>query len=336
MRCSIMIEPGDGQPYAVVRDLARQAERLGFAGVYCSDHYVPAFEWLGQGSPDSWALLAALATDTEVIALGTMVTPVTLRRVTTLAKIVTTVAGIADARQPALRRATAAESRVHLGLGAGWLAAEHEYYGLPLGDPAERFDRLEEHLEALRNLWDPDVPRTTLDGDHVTLSAAPFEPKPSPRPRIILGGRGRGRMPRLAARYADELNVPFLPVDELPVHRRLLVQACRDVGRDPADVAFSAKRGVLVGRTTAELRERAARLMRLAGDERPVDEYLAWLSRRWIIATGSQIAEQVDALERAGVDHLVLQHLLTDDIDMLDVICDHVDVEAAPSPMGSA
>lgn len=316
-----MIEPDGGQPYTTVRDLARHAEALGFAGFYCSDHYEPAFEWFEHGAPDSWVLLAALAVDTSDIALGSLVTPVTIRRVSTLAKTVTTVAAIAG-------RSSSGESRVHLGLGAGWLESEHDHYGLPLGDPRERFDRLEEHVDALTHLWDPAEDHTTVMGRHVTVRQAPFAPKPVPRPRIILGGRGKVRMPLLAARYADELNVPFLPLDEIPAHRQLLAEACRDVGRDPAEVAFSAKRGILAGRTSAELRRRAARLQALASDARTVDDYLAWLSRRWIIGTPEQIGSQIAALERVGVDHLVLQDLLPDDLDMLDVIADHVLVEA--------
>lgn len=317
MRCSVMIEPDGGQPYTIVRDLARRAETLGFAGFYCSDHYEPAFDWFTQGAPDSWALLAALAVDTTEIALGSLVTPVSIRRVSTLAKTVATVATIAD-------QSGAAASRVHLGLGAGWLEAEHGHYGLSFGDPGERFDRLEEHVEAITHLWDPEEERTTLAGRHVVLDDAPFAPKPRPRPRIILGGRGKVRMPRLAARYADELNVPFLPIDEMAAHRGLLVRACRDVGRDPADVKFSAKRGVLVGRTTAELRDRASRLRSLASDPRSIDEYLDWLASRWIVGTPDRCTEQLVALERAGVDHLVLQHLMPDDLDMLDVVAERV------------
>lgn len=317
----MMIEPDGGQPYSVVRALARHAEARGFARFLCSDHYEPAFEWFAHGAPDSWTLLAALAADTRRIGLGTLITPVTLRRLSTLAKAVTTVAAIADHG-----RQRTAGSRVHLGLGAGWLESEHEHYGLPFGPPRERFDRLAEHLEALRRLFDVDEHRTTFVGDHVTVRHAPFAPKPDPRPWIVLGGRGRVRMPRLAAAYADELNVPFLPLDQLAGHRALLDDACRDIGREPASIVLSAKRGVLTGRTAADVRSRATRMRDLASDSRTVDDYLAWLSGRWIVGSGSQMAEQVKALEEAGVEHLVLQHLLPDDLDMVDVIADHVEV----------
>lgn len=322
MRCSVMIEPDGGQPYALVRALARHAEARGFARFLCSDHYEPAFEWFAHGAPDSWTLLAALAADTRHIGLGTLITPVTLRRLSTLAKAVTTVAAIADG--PGERRT--AGSRVHLGLGAGWLQSEHEHYGLSFGPPRERFDRLAEHLEALRRLFDLQEHRTTFVGDHVTVREAPFAPKPDPRPWIVLGGRGRVRMPQLAAVYADELNVPFLPLDQLAGHRALLDEACRNIGREPASIVLSAKRGVLTGRTASDVRDRAARMRDLAADDRSVDDYLAWLSERWIVGTGSQIVEQVKELQDAGVEHLVLQHLLPDDLDMLDVVAEHIEV----------
>ena len=103
--------------------------------------------------------------------------------------------------------------RVELGLGAGWFEAEHTAYGIPFPDTGERFDRFEEqladHHRAVGDAGGRAVLRST--GEHYTLADSPALPKPvqSPRPPVIIGGGGQARTPALAARYADEFNIPF-------------------------------------------------------------------------------------------------------------------------------
>ena len=317
MRVSLMVDPEGGVRYGTLAAMARYAEELGFAGLYLSDHYDAVFGWHGPGAPETWALLAGLMRETERIALGTLVTPVTLRRFATLVKLVATVGLLADDRDET------GPSRVHLGLGAGWLESEHDRFGVPFPHPTTRFDMLEEHLRAIHAVWKhPGVP-VTFAGAHVRLADAQFSPLPK-RPRIVLGGKGRVRMPRLAARFADELNVPFVSLSELTMLRQLLHDACREIDREPDSIVFSAKRGILVGSTRSELEDRATTMQALAGDDRSTPDYLDWLRTRWIVGVPDEAAAQVAELRRAGVEHLILQHLLPHDLDMLSTVRDEV------------
>lgn len=331
MRVSVMIDPEGTVGYGTVVALARHIEELGFDGLYLSDHYDAVFGWHGPGAPETWVLLAGLMRDTKRIALGTLVTPVTLRRFGTLVKTVATV-GLMDHPDSA----TSPNPRLHLGLGAGWLAPEHHGIGAPFPSARERFDMLEEHLRAWHALWDAGTEPLSFDGQHVTLAEFRLTPRPTMRPRIILGGRGRVRMPRLAATYADELNVPFVPLEELRVLRTLLHDACKAVGREPASITFSAKRGILVGATRCELEHRARSMQELAGDDRATAAYIDWLRTRWIVGTPAEAAEQVSGLRESGVEHLILQHLLPHDLSMLTTTSEEVLALDADSTLSAA
>jgi alkanesulfonate monooxygenase SsuD/methylene tetrahydromethanopterin reductase-like flavin-dependent oxidoreductase (luciferase family) len=212
MRINLMIDPEKGMTYAELVALARRAEALGFEALYRSDHYASVFDRDGVGSTDAWATLAGLARDTQRIMLGTLVSPATFRPPAQLAKVVATVAemagttprepeGLLDAA-PSRPSAVAGASRVHLGLGTGWLASEHLQYGFPFDDVGTRFRRLEELLQVIRGLWDPAQNPFSFEGQFERLVEARFLPKPNPRPRIIVGGRGRTKTMRLAVTYA--------------------------------------------------------------------------------------------------------------------------------------
>ena len=104
--------------------------------------------------------------------------------------------------------------RVELGLGAGWFDDEHTGYGIPFPPLGERMDRLEEQLEIITGMWTtPEGETFSFAGRDYEVTDSPALPKPvqRPRPPVIVGGAGARRTPALAARLADEFNVPFHP-----------------------------------------------------------------------------------------------------------------------------
>ena len=171
MRICLMIEGQEGVTWEQWLALAQAAEGAGLDGLFRSDHYRSIVRGDPAGSLDAWATLAALAARTERIRLGTMVSPVTFRPASVLAKNVVTVDHISD-------------GRVELGIGAGWYESEHAAYGFPFLTTRERLDELDRQLEEIERQW------TTADD---------VWPKPvqQPRPPIIVGG---GAKPRTVAR----------------------------------------------------------------------------------------------------------------------------------------
>jgi alkanesulfonate monooxygenase SsuD/methylene tetrahydromethanopterin reductase-like flavin-dependent oxidoreductase (luciferase family) len=325
MRISLMIEPQEGMTYADILRVARHAEALGFEALYRSDHYASVFDQNGLGSTDAWATLAGLARDTKRIGLGTLVSPATFRPAANLAKVVATVAQMASTASAATGSTAAAPaSRVHLGLGTGWLASEHIQYGFPFDDLRTRFRRLEEVLEVVRGLWDPERETFSFEGKFEVVDDARFLPTPEPRPRIIVGGRGPVRTVRLAVGYADELNIPSATPDECRELRAMLDAACERAGRDPATITFSLMTGCLVGANERDLTARAVRLDALAATYPRLADYRQRLAVRGIVGTPEHAADQLGRLAEAGVERVMLQHLFPDDLELLDVLADEI------------
>jgi alkanesulfonate monooxygenase SsuD/methylene tetrahydromethanopterin reductase-like flavin-dependent oxidoreductase (luciferase family) len=218
---------------ARVYDEFQMAEDLGFDHAWLVDHLVDT-----DGPPDhpileAWTLLAAIAARTKRIRLGVLVTSNTFRHPAVLLKEAVTVDHISG-------------GRLNLGLGCGWHADEHRRYGIDLPEPAERVDRFAEAVEMIALLMSQ--PRTTFRGRHYRLDDAPLEPRPIQRPRIpILIAAHRPRMLRIAARFADQWDtfaaLPGTATDgvttDIEERIRALDDACREVGRDPAEIRRS-------------------------------------------------------------------------------------------------
>lgn len=316
MRLNVMLEPQEGMRYRDLTAVAQRAEQLGvFDAMYRSDHYTSTSGRTGVRSTDAWATLAGLARETERIKLGTLVSPVSFRSAGNLAKVVATVAEMAGRVD--------GEPRIHLGLGTGWLEREHEEFGFPFEDIGTRFARLEEHLQVVRGLWSGSQP-FSFQGRFVHIEAAHFSEHPDPLPRVIVGGSGRVRTPRLAARYADELNTIFQSPDGCRTMRQAMDAACETEGRDPASLPLTLMTGCLVGATRVELEQRARRLLERRGDGHAVGDFLDRQGATAVIGTPGQALERIAALGEVGVEAVMLQHLLYDDLDMLELIATEI------------
>jgi alkanesulfonate monooxygenase SsuD/methylene tetrahydromethanopterin reductase-like flavin-dependent oxidoreductase (luciferase family) len=313
MRLSMMLEPQEGLSYEQQLAVAKRAEATGFAGMYRSDHYSSVAERAGLASTDAWAAIAGLARETERITLGTMVSPVTFRRAGNLAKVVATVAEMAGTVD--------GQPRVHLGMGTGWLETEHRQHGFPFEDVGTRFRRLEEHLAVVRGLWDPKHDPFDFDGEFVTIRQGRFAPAPDPRPRVIVGGTGKRTTPRLAARYADELNTVFQSAQGCRTMREALDAACDEQGRDPASIPLTLMAGCVVGASEADFRARVERMLPAGGS---VDGWMRERAGTWIIGPPERAAQHLGELAQAGVTGVLLQHQDPADLDMLDIVMTEV------------
>src|SRR4051812_23987641 len=231
MRICLMVEGQEGVSWEQWRALACAAEGVGIEALFRSDHYLSILRGSPAGSLDAWATLAALAAVTDRIRLGTIVSPVTFRSASVLAKNAVTVDHVSN-------------GRVELGIGAGWYEDEHDVYGLPFPRPRERFDELDRQLQEIHRQWAP---------------ASDMWPKPvqQPRPPIIVGGAAKPRSVAAAVRFADEYNTTFPSVEDAKARRRIVDDAAREAGREP--LVFSMMCGCVVGRDRKEAKERLAR-----------------------------------------------------------------------------
>jgi F420-dependent oxidoreductase-like protein len=304
MRLVIFTEPQQGATYADQLRVARAAEAAGFDGFFRSDHYLAMGVEGLPGPTDAWLTLAALAVQTSRIRLGTMVSSATFRLPGPLA--------ISVAQADAM-----SGGRVELGLGSGWFEAEHAAYGIPFPPLGERFDRLAEQLEIITGLWaTPAGEKYDFQGKHYQLSDSPALPKPvqSPRPTVIVGGKGPKRTPALAARFADEFNVPLAPAELAAPQFQRVREACGAIGRTELPV-FSVAATICVGRDDAEVRRRAEAIGRPASRIR---------EEGGIVGTTAEAVEAIGRYAEAGATRFFLQTLDLTDLDHLDLVASEV------------
>lgn len=307
MRLCVFIEPQLGASYEDQLAVARRAEECGFDGFFRSDHFLTMGAHDGLPGPtDAWVTLGALGRETSRIRLGTLVTSATFRPPGLLAVSVAQVDAMSG-------------GRVELGLGTGWFEAEHRAYGFPFPPLAERFDRLAEQLEIVTGLWSTPVGETfTFHGTHYEVTDSPGLPKPvqSPYPPVIVGGKGKRRTAALAARFADEYNVPFGTVDEVRDCYAAVAAACAAAGRDEAarPLARSVALTVVCGRDDAEVRRRAEAIGRS-----PVQVRTSGLC-----GTPGEVADRIGRYAELGASRVFLQVIDMADLDHLDLIAAEV------------
>jgi alkanesulfonate monooxygenase SsuD/methylene tetrahydromethanopterin reductase-like flavin-dependent oxidoreductase (luciferase family) len=132
--------------------------------------------------------------------------------------------------------------QLELGIGAGWNEDESRAYGIELGTPAQRSDRLEEACKVLTSLMSP-AETSTFTGRYFQLTDARCDPKPvqKPHPPICIGGNGEKRTLRTAARYAQHWNFDSGTPEEFRRLRGVLHRHCADIHRDPSTILLSGQ-----------------------------------------------------------------------------------------------
>jgi len=305
VRLRIFTEPQQGATYDDLLAVARTAEELGFDAFFRSDHYLRMGDGdAGPGPTDAWITLAGLARETSRLRLGTLVTASTFRLPGPLAIVV--------AQVDAMSR-----GRVELGIGAGWFDDEHRAHGIPFPSTRERFDRLEEQLAIITGMWTTPVgERFSYHGRYYELTDSPALPKPvqQPHPPIIIGGYGTKRTPALAARYAQEFNLPFPPLDVYREYVERVRQACTDARRDPATLRTTVALVVCCGRDEAEFRRRADAI------GREPDE----LRANGAAGLPGEVVDRLQAFAAAGAETAYLQVLDVSDLEHLGLIASEV------------
>ncbi|GIF16398.1 TIGR03560 family F420-dependent LLM class oxidoreductase [Actinoplanes teichomyceticus] len=281
--------------WTAMLDVARLAERGPWDSLWLVDHLHTLPVATDEATYEVWALMAALAATTARIRLGQMCTCAGFRNPALLAKIAATTDVISG-------------GRVDVGLGAGWYEAEWRAYGYDFPPLGERLGRLRESVEILHRLWTEG--RATLDGRYHRVSGAVCRPLPLQRggiPMWIAGGGEKVTL-RLAARHATYTNFTGDP-DGFRHKSAVLAGHCRDVGRDFATIRRSASYKVVIGETTAEVRDTLRRLRaryeRLVGAEqaeRICRDYASGL----LVGTAEQVAERLLRMRALGLAYAMV------------------------------
>ncbi|MGD0691441.1 MAG: LLM class F420-dependent oxidoreductase [Acidimicrobiales bacterium] len=305
MELRVFTEPQQGATYEDLLRVAKESERLGFGAFFRSDHYLHMGSVSGLPGPtDAWITLAGLARETSTIRLGTLMSAATFRLPGPLAIAVAQVDQMSG-------------GRVELGIGTGWFANEHAAYGIDFPPLGERFDRLEEQLAIITGLWEtPEGQTFNYDGEHYQLTESPALPKPvqRPRPPVLIGGGGKVRTPQLAARYAQEFNMPFNSLDATSSQFQRVRAACDSSGRGGDSIILSAAQVLCVGENEAEIEHRASRI------GREVTE----LRANGLAGTVDEVIEKIQSFAAIGAQRMYLQVLDLADLDHLNLVAEQV------------
>lgn len=301
MELGLMVEPQAGGTYRRLLELARWAEDRNLDAFARSDHYLDGGR--SDRATDALTTLAGLARDTSKIALLPMVAPLTFHHPSRLAKTAATIDEMSG-------------GRFSLGVGTGWMEAEHEAFGLDFPDLRERFSRLFETLAYLRAAFSGS---DGFQGRHYRLAAIDVLPRPSAM-RLVVGGSGMHKTPRLAGRFADEYNMFACDEETLRKRRDTMEAAAGETGRDAASIMVSFAAPVIIAATEAGFEEEVERRATRAGIG--VDEYTARVEgRNFLTGTPQRAAETMHRIEALGVDRIYLQrycHLDDVDTELLD------------------
>ena len=297
---AIMIEGQNGLNWLRWQKIAQAVESLGFAGLYRSDHYTNA------NPPDIdslelWVSLTWLASHTQRIEFGPLVTPVSFRHPTMTARMAAAVDDLSG-------------GRFTLGLGAGWQEREHDHFGWDLLDVPRRFQRLEEGLEVITRLLNSDTP-VDFSGEFYRLKEAILLPRPQRRggPPILIGGNGPKRTLPLVVKYASEWNAVYIPPDEFAKRNRQLNEMLAANGRAPSSVRRSLMTGCYFGRDEAEVQMKLGKRSRDDLRKQGV-----------VIGTAAEVMDQLGEYARVGVQRIMLQWLDLDDLDGLEAMAKSV------------
>ena len=259
---------------------AREAESSGFDTVLVMDHF---YQLPGIGTPDqpmmeAYSTLAALAASTSTIQVSALVTGNTYRNPAILAKTVSTLDVISH-------------GRAILGIGAGWFELEHEQLGIEFDSFTERFEKLDEALQIIHPMLRDQRPDFTGTWYHV--HGAMNVPRFRESIPIMLGGQGERKTFRLAARYADHMNI-ICAIDDLPRKVQVLKQRAEEIDRDPATLKTSYLASVALVDSQAEA---DAVLAQVPEDRRS----------RAFVGTADVLAERIqESILGAGVDGVIV------------------------------
>ena len=266
---------GVEQLFPTVIAQAREAESAGFDSVFVMDHFyqLPMLGDPDQPMLEAYTALGALATATERVQLGTLVTGNTYRNPTLLAKIITTLDVVS-------------QGRAVLGIGTGWFELEHDQLGFDFGTFTDRFNRLDEALEIILPMIKGERP--TFSGKWYRAENALANPRYRDHVPLMIGGSGEKKTIPLAARHFDHLNV-ITGFDDLPGKVKVVRERCEEIGRDPATLETSMLLTVLLDESGKQ------------------DQIPAEMSQRMLAGSADFIAEQVQAkVLDAGIDGVLI------------------------------
>jgi len=275
----------EGIDFPSIREAAELCDELGYHSLWFYDHL------LGMGGAEQdilepWTLMAALASVTERVKLGTMVLCNSFRPPSLLAKMAATLDNISG-------------GRLEFVLGGGWFEKEYRSYGYPFPDTVTRIEQLREAVQIIRAMWTEE--KAFFIGKHYSIEEAYCNPKPvqKPHPPIQIGGSGEKHLLRVVAELADGWNCPATHAELFDTKLEALKAHCADIGRDFSEIQISEQTVCVIAKDEAELAEKLPKGQRRYG-------FFGDISKTGIIGTPEECIRRIRAKTEKGVSKFTI------------------------------
>jgi F420-dependent oxidoreductase-like protein len=288
-----------------LKNLVSKAENSGFDSFWVMDHF-HQIQFVGKPEDpmlEGWTVLSMLAGITTKIKLGTLVTGIIYRYPSVLAKIASTLDVLS-------------KGRLFMGLGAAWNEQESLAYGINFPSNQERLLRLEETIQIIRKMW-TEEPCASFNGKYFQIINAYCNPKPiqKPSPPILVGGSGERKTLKIVAKYADACNL-FGSTESIKKKLDILKEHCKSVGRD-FDSILKTKLGTIVLDDNREAaKDRVKETFRGVPEEQ-IKEFV-------IYGTPEDILKQIEALQQAGIQYLIVNLEPSRELEALDTFANKI------------
>jgi F420-dependent oxidoreductase-like protein len=296
----VQIEPQYGFTYKKIKDIASEAEKLGFESIWISDHFFMTRDSLEINCLECWTLLTALACETKKLRLGAMVSAQSYRNPALLANVAASLDNISG-------------GRLNFGIGAGWKEVEYRAYGYKFLGAGRRIKQLDETIEIAKRMWTEE--KATYIGKYYKVEEALCMPKPLQKPLPIwVGGTGNKTL-RVAAKHSHAINFAWTQTPSFFEERlNVLKKHCENIGTDFEQIKKSAGLMLSISDiTNQEKVERDPRYIRYLSRQKPV-----------MIASSEEVAERIKEYIALGVTHFILRFHFGEEITNMRTFMDQV------------
>lgn len=282
--------------FELAKSIATKAEKLGYTSVWAYDHFMPHYSYGPlETKPmfECYTLLAAIASITNKVKIGQVVTCNSYRPPSLLAKIGATLDAISN-------------GRLEFGIGAGWYEEEYTAYGYQYPKDSVRIEQLDEALHIIKAMWTDT--KATYSGKYYSIKEAICNPKPlqKPHPVIMVGGSGEKLLLRVVAKHADRYNHPFGTPDELKHKVEVLKEHCKSIGRDHKEIEKSVLIRVIVANSDKEV-EHIVR--KVKNKDETIEQYLDRTNGKIAVGTPEQVLADLNKYIQHGITHFILHFM---------------------------
>jgi len=280
--------------YEFARNISLVAEKLGYDSLYAYDHLIPHFRGdIEKNIFECFILLSSIASITNKIKIGQVVTCNSYRNPSLLSKMISTLDIISN-------------GRIEMGIGAGWYKDEYIAYGYDFPSDVSRISQLDEALTVVKKLWTEE--RASFTGNHYRILNAICMPKPiqKPHPIIMIGGAGERYLLKVVAKHANRYNLFFGKPQDIKRKISILNGYCMNIGRNLKEIEYSVVLPCIIGESEEEVHKI---LLKNQRKDKTINQYLEYLVDGITVGTPEKIVQGLNEYIDQKVGHFIIHFL---------------------------